>query len=158
MIQTPFHNLNIFFLQQLLYSCHGIPSSKHADSTLSYTQVYPCSCCIDLCLTSLTSALMSQNYVNSLQVCAYSSLACQIDFSFTLGQQKGRLAMPYQYVFLASLILHHFILLHSYLSGTTLLGLSWLDFFSLRSTFELEIKYIVSACCECFIRACFTSA
>ena len=32
------------------------------------------------------------------------------------------------------------------------LGSARLDFFSLHSAFELEIKYIVSACCECFLR------
>ena len=32
------------------------------------------------------------------------------------------------------------------------LGSAWLDLLSLHSAFELEIKYIVSACGECFLR------
>ena len=36
----------------------------------------------------------------------------------------------------------------TYFSSSTVLGFAWLDLFSLYSAYELEIKYIVSACCE----------
>ena len=112
-IQAPFHNYTIFSLQQLLYSCHGIPSSKHADSISSCTQVYPCSRYLDLCLSSLASIYRLDLCILILcrYVAIYSSLACQTDFCFTLGKlcqpsviSIGGLAMSHQYVFLASLI------------------------------------------------------
>ena len=62
-IQAPFHTYNIFFLQQLLYSCQRIPSSKHADSISYCTTVYPCSCCLDLCLSLLASTRQLDLYL-----------------------------------------------------------------------------------------------
>ena len=37
-----------------------------------------------------------------------------------------------------------------------MLGFAWLD--ASDSVYELEINYSVSACCECFLHAHFTSA
>ena len=49
-------------------------------------------------------------------------------------------------------------LTHSCISGTMMLGSAWLDLSSSHSANELEIKYSVSACFECFLCAYFTSA
>ena len=38
------------------------------------------------------------------------------------------------------------------------LGSAWLDLSSLHSAYELEIKYSVSACCECFLHTYFMSS
>ena len=56
-----------------VYSCHGILSSKCADSTLSCTQVYPYGRFPDLCPSSLTSAheLVLCIRINYLQVCSF---------------------------------------------------------------------------------------
>ena len=92
-IKAPFHNYNFLFLQQLLYSYHRIPNRKHADSTLFWTQVYPCNCSPDLC----SSSFPSQSYINSLQVCIYNSLVCQMDVWVNFAQssvvKKGALLL-----------------------------------------------------------------
>ena len=49
-------------------------------------------------------------------------------------------------------------LTHCYLSGTVVLGSAWLHLSSSHSAYELEIKYSVKACCECFFCAYFMSA
>ena len=49
-IQAPFHNYTVLFPSvAAVYSCHRIPSSKHANTTSSCIQVYLCSHFPDLC-------------------------------------------------------------------------------------------------------------
>ena len=105
MIQVPFLNYNIF-LQQLLCSCDGIPSSKHADNTSSSTQVYPCNCCTQV--HQLASLRVRTILIHCRYACSYNSLACQINFSVIFAQpsinRNDGLVMPYQYIFLANSI------------------------------------------------------
>ena len=144
MIQASFHNYAVFFLRQLLYSCHGIPSSKYADSTSSCTQVYPCRRCPYLCSLISTQVLDLCILILCRYVAIYSSLACQIEFSFTQGK-LCQLSKKYRLTSNVSLVYTYFQLArsvtltfqtHSYIGGTMMIGLAWLDLLHIYSTYE----------------------